>query len=380
MDRMKRELAAALLCLPLLGLTAKAAPNESGTSARAAAVIEMKTGRVLFEYNGADRLPQASTTKIMTALLALEETDLDGYFTVDSDAIHVEGSSMGLQEGDQVSLRQLCYGMLLPSGNDAANATAVRLAGSLPAFAGLMNERARQLGLSSTAFVTPSGLDAPGHYTTALELAQLARYAMGDETFREICCQYTAKTHFGNPPYDRYLTNYNKLLDFYEPCIGIKTGFTGDAGRVLVSAAAKDGVELICVTMNDPDDWADHERLYEQYFAELSPTDLSPLIGSIAMPVAGGDREAQARPVGDLLIPLRAGEYERLSCRYSVPPFEYAPVSEGGYAGQVEVLLDGKPLCSFPFGYTCGSEPLIPYREQEGPFKKLQKLWEKITA
>lgn len=378
---MKRRLAAALLCLPLWVMTAKAAPNESGTSARAAAVIEMKTGRVLFDYNGSDRLPQASTTKIMTVLLALEELDLDTYFTVDSEAIHVEGSSMGLREGDQVSLRQLCYGMLLPSGNDAANATAVRLAGSLPAFAQLMNERARQLGLTNTAFVTPSGLDAPGHYTTALELAQLARYAMGEKTFREICCQYTAKTHFGNPPYDRYLTNYNKLLNFYEPCIGIKTGFTGDAGRVLVSAAAKDGVELICVTMNDADDWADHERLYEQYFSELSPADLSALIGGIGMPVTGGSREAQAQPVGDLYIPLRAGEYERLSCCYRVPPFEYAPVQAGGYAGQAEILLDGELLCSFPLGYTQEVLPLVPYREQpQGLLERLKALWEKISG
>lgn len=363
---MKKQIAAALCLLPLLALRAHAAPNESGTSAQAAAVIEMQTGRVLFDYGGSERLAQASTTKIMTALLALEETDLDTYFTVDSDAIHVEGSSMGLKEGDQVSLRQLCYGMLLPSGNDAANAVAVRLGGSIPAFAKLMNTRARQLGLTDTAFVTPSGLDAPGHYTTARELAALARYAMGDSVFREICCQYTAKTHFGNPPYDRYLTNYNKLLNFYEPCIGIKTGFTEDAGRVLVSAAKKQGVELICVTMDDPDDWADHERLYERFFSELSPTDLSPLIGEIAMPVAGGDREALASPVGDLLIPLKAGEYERLRCRMHIPPFEYAPVETGDYAGTAEILLDGETLCSFPLAYTRGANPVTPYQEKAG--------------
>lgn len=375
---MRRQVAAALCLLPLLALQAHAAASESGTSARAAAVIEMQTGRVLFEYQGSERLAQASTTKIMTTLLALEETRLDDYFTVDSDAIHVEGSSMGLQEGDQVSLRQLCYGMLLPSGNDAANAVAVRLGGSIPAFAKLMNERALQLGLRDTAFVTPSGLDAPGHYTTALELAELARYAMGDSTFREICRQYTAKTHFGNPPYDRYLTNYNKLLNFYAPCIGIKTGFTEDAGRVLVSAANKQGVELICVTMDDPDDWADHERLYEQLFAELTLTDLSPLIGEIAMPVAGGSQEARARPVGSLSIPLKEGEYGRLRCRMHIPPFEYAPVEEGDYAGRAEILLDGKTLCSFPLAYTRGSEPVIPYQGKPGWGERIGALLQPI--
>lgn len=346
----------------LCGLPAGAAPNESGTSAKAAVVMEMATGRILFDYHGGDRLAQASTTKIMTTLLALEEPDLDTYFTVDPQAIRVEGSSMGLVEGDQVSLRQLCYGMILPSGNDAANVTAWKLAGSAPAFAKLMNERAMQLGLRDTAFVTPSGLDADGHYTTARDLAALARYAMGDETFRGICRQYTAKTKFGNPPFERWLKNHNKLLDFYEPCIGVKTGFTDNAGRVLVSAAAKDGVELICVTMNDPDDWADHQNLYERFFAELSPTETAPLIKPAAVPVAGGVREVSPVVCGDTIIPLREGEYQRLETRYVLPPFEYAPVQPGQFAGQAQLTLDGEVIASFPLMYTQESACAHPPR------------------
>ncbi len=348
-------------------------PGGGQTSAKAAVVMEMKTGRILFDQNGEERLAQASTTKIMTTLLALEETDIDTYFTVDSDAIHVEGSSMGLQEGDKVSLRQLCYGMILPSGNDAANATAVRLGGDIPSFAALMNERAAQLGLTDTRFVTPSGLDAPGHYTTARELAALARYAMGDATFREICSQYSAKTFFGNPPYERWLNNYNKLLDFYEPCIGVKTGFTDDAGRVLVSAAAKDGVELICVTMNDSDDWADHQRLYETYFPLLTAMDMSALAHAVEVPVAGGTAPSvTAQPVGDLTLPLREGEYERLQARYCMPSFEYAPLREGALAGTVSLWLDGVQLAAYAMGYQDTVDAALPEKEP-GPWERLQE-------
>lgn len=355
-------------------------PDGWRTSAKAAVVMEMKTGRILFDQNGEERLAQASTTKIMTTLLALEETDIDTYFTVDSGAIHVEGSSMGLQEGDRVSLRQLCYGMILPSGNDAANATAVYLGGDIPSFAALMNERAAQLGLTDTHFVTPSGLDAPGHYTTARELAALARYAMGDATFREICSQYSAKTFFGNPPYERWLNNYNKLLDFYEPCIGVKTGFTDDAGRVLVSAAAKDGVELICVTMNDSDDWADHQRLYETYFSLLTLTDVSALTPTAQVPVTGGTVPSlTAEPVGDLTLPLLEGEYERLRARYCMPAFEYAPLREGALAGTVSLWLDGEELITYAMGYQGTSDAALPEKEP-GLWERLQEWLKNKTV
>ncbi|RGB63601.1 D-alanyl-D-alanine carboxypeptidase [Harryflintia acetispora] len=363
-----------LLCAPA---AAAGEGEEALTSAKAAVVMEMKTGRLLYDQNGEERLPQASTTKIMTTLLALEEPDIDTYFTVDSGAVHVEGSSMGLLEGDQVSLRALCYGMILPSGNDAANVTAVRLAGSIPNFAKLMNERAKQLGLADTAFVTPSGLDADGHYTTARDLAELTRYAMGDETFREICCQYRAQTKFGNPPFERWLKNHNKLLEMYENCIGVKTGFTDNAGRVLVSAAQKDGVELVCVTMDDPDDWRDHENLYEMCFAELSGRDVSALFPKIEMPVAGGEGLALAAVVGDTTLPLRDGEYERLEVKISVPPFEYAPVRAGQQAGRAELCLGEETLLSLPLVYEDEVAALHPYRERRGVIGWFQDLFRK---
>ncbi|MBR1723666.1 MAG: D-alanyl-D-alanine carboxypeptidase, partial [Ruminococcus sp.] len=159
--------------------------DELTVSAKAAVVIDSATGEVMYEHNSRERLPMASTTKIMSALIAIEHGDLDTEFTVDSDAIKVEGSSMGLQKGDRVTMRALVCGMLLPSGNDAANATAVRVAGSIDGFVQLMNERAAQLGLKDTHFVTPSGLDdyTDEHYSTAYDMARLAAYAMRNEEF-----------------------------------------------------------------------------------------------------------------------------------------------------------------------------------------------------
>lgn len=164
----------------------------------------------------------ASTTKIMTTLLCLESGGLDDQFVVDGEAIKVEGSSMGLTEGDVVTKRALCYGMMLPSGNDAANATAVKLGGSIENFADMMNERAEKIGMTRTCFVTPSGLEGEGHGSSAYDMALLAREALRNPDFAEICSQKKAKVEFGNPPYERWLTNSNKLLDMYQGVKGVK--------------------------------------------------------------------------------------------------------------------------------------------------------------
>lgn len=221
------------------------AAEQPEVSAVSSVLMEAVTGEVLYEKNAREPRPMASTTKIMSALLCLESGDLDTEFTVDSQAIQVEGSSMGLVEGDTVTKRALCYGMLLPSGNDAAGAAAVRVAGSIPAFVAQMNERAAALGLTQTHFVTPSGLHDDDHYSTACDMAVLAASALQNENFREICAQSSAQVCFGNPPYQRWLKNSNKLLTMDESVIGVKTGFTDEAGRCLVSAAERNGVTLI---------------------------------------------------------------------------------------------------------------------------------------
>ena len=214
---------AAALCL--------ATGEDLEVGAAAAIVMEAETGEVLFSQDIHRQLPMASTTKIMTAWLTLEQPDLWREFTVDDDAIRVEGSSMGLQAGDAVTLYALAAGMLLASGNDAAGAAAVGISGSMAAFAGEMNRRAAMLGMNNTHFVTPSGLDAEGHYSTAYDMALLARAALQNPLFAEIAASRRMTVCYGQPPYPRSLLNHNRLLSLYGDAIGVKTGFTKKAGR-----------------------------------------------------------------------------------------------------------------------------------------------------
>ncbi|MGN1120554.1 MAG: D-alanyl-D-alanine carboxypeptidase family protein, partial [Oscillospiraceae bacterium] len=265
-----KKLVCFVLCAAIMPFFGQYAAAEPSVSAVSSVVIEAETGTVLWESNAYERRAMASTTKIMTAILTIEAGDLDREFTVDPYAIMVEGTSMGLRAGDRVSRRDLLYGILLPSGNDAANAAAVSVSGSIERFAELMNEKAAELGLFDTHFVTPSGLDAEGHYTTAYDLAQLAAYAMKNEVFRSVVCCKSAEVEFGNPPYKRTLYNSNKLLSRYEGAVGVKTGFTDNARRCLVSAAQRGGVTLVAVTLNAPDDWNDHEKMLDYGFSKVS--------------------------------------------------------------------------------------------------------------
>ena len=201
--------AAAALLITLLPSFSVKADEKPSVSALAAVLISADTGEIVYSENSETKLPMASTTKIMSALICLESGSLYDEFTVDSDAIKVEGSSMGLQEGDVVTKYALCCGMLLPSGNDAANAAAVEIAGSIDAFADMMNERAQEIGMSQTYFVTPSGLEGEGHGSSAEDMALLAREALRNPLFAEICSSQNIKVSFGNPPYERWLTNTN---------------------------------------------------------------------------------------------------------------------------------------------------------------------------
>ncbi len=263
---MKKILSVLLICcLPLFSLVTQA----STVSASAAIVICGNTGEVVFEKNADCRLAMASTTKIMTALLLCEAGDPETVVHVTKEMATVEGSSMGLLPGDTVTYRALLYGMLLASGNDAANTTAIALAGSVENFVVKMNEKAAALKLANTHFDTPSGLDGESHYTTARDLANLTRYAMQNELFAAGAGTYSETLYYGNPPYRRTLKNHNRLLKEYDGSVGVKTGFTKKAGRCLVSAAKRDGKYVICVTLNDPNDWQDHKKLCDYAFEQL---------------------------------------------------------------------------------------------------------------
>lgn len=364
--------AAAVILAALMVSSAQSTPQtEPEVSAKSAVLIEADTRRVLYEVNAYERLPMASTTKIMSALLALEHPAQQKEFVVNASAIHVEGSSMGLREGDTATMYALACGMLLSSGNDAANAAAVAMCGSIPGFVLRMNERAQQLGLADTRFANPSGLDAEGHYSTAYDMARLGAAALENEAFFDICSQSSMKVRYGNPPYDRRLSNHNRLLDSYEDCIGVKTGFTSGARRCLVSAAERDGVRLICVTLDDPDDWRDHAALFDYGFATYKSVALNTDLGGAMVPVAGGTqtRLAVTAPSQTTAV-VSEKELKNLRRRALTPPILFAPIRKGQQVGTLAYSADGVTVKTLPLL----AAQDIAYKEKTGLWGRLADM------
>lgn len=316
-------------------------PFAALSNAKAAVIIEPSSGRVLYELNSGEPMGMASTTKIMTALITLEQPNLDAEFEVDSEAIMVEGSSMGLKPGDIVTLRTLAWGMMMHSGNDAANEAAVAIAGDKSRFAEMMNQKAAEIGMTSTHFMNPSGLTEPEHYSTAYDMALLASEALKNPDFREMVSTKTVSVEYGNPPYKRLLLNHNRLLWRYPYAIGIKTGFTKAAGRCLVTAAEKDGVMLVCVTLNCYDDFTAHEEAYEEFFKKFIHVDFSDKAKNLTIPVTGGEIPSLNTSLAEPLEVSVMLEEEKL-CRveFEVPRFLYAPVTEGDVVGRAVVYLN----------------------------------------
>ena len=235
--------------MPVPSVSAAELPQ---VSAQSAVVLHMDSGEILYEKNAREQRAMASTTKIMTALLTLEAAALENpEVEITQEMVLVEGSSMGLRAGDRLTLRDLAAGMLLASGNDAANAAAIAVGGSVEKFVARMNQRAGELDLSDTHFETPSGLDGENHYSTALDMAKLGIAAMSNPDFAEIAGSQSMQVRFLSPEKTVTYQNHNKLLGRYEGCTGVKTGFTKKAGRCLVSAAERDGVRLVAVTLQD---------------------------------------------------------------------------------------------------------------------------------
>lgn len=254
-----------------------------GIQARGAVLLDANSMQVLYEVNSNEKLPMASTTKIMTALVASELLSPDGIVTVTKESANIEGSSIYLEEGEQVSVKTLLYGLLLESGNDAAIALAIASCKSVDAFVGRMNEKARQLNLKSTSFANPHGLHDENHYTTAYELAIITRELLKNPLLAEIVAtkSYVCKNDGERA---RYFNNHNRLLSSYNGACGIKTGYTSVAGRCLVSCAEREGERLIAVTLGCSDDWQTHKRMldygfesYDSYcLAKRGGFDLSP--------------------------------------------------------------------------------------------------------
>lgn len=320
--------------------------EEVTCSASAFVLYCPDNGKILLSENADRQLPMASTTKIMTTLLTLEEAAVDNRVVEFTDAMVAEGSSMYLKKGEKVTLYDLAVGMMMQSGNDAANAAALTIAGSFEAFADLMNEKAAVIGMKHTHFVTPSGLDDENHYSTAYDMALLMAYAMQNEDFAFITSQTSMEVHFLYPA-DKFITypNHNKLLKMYKDCIGGKTGFTDAAGRCLVTAARRDDLDLIAVTLNDRSDWGDHTELYEAGFSQYKTVTVNTDMDSIG--VVGGEADSISLNTEDLQVVVPADTQE-IDTQVYLPVFLYAPIRQDVPVGKVVCLANGEVLSETP--------------------------------
>ena len=311
-------------------------------SARSAVLIDAATGRVLWEKQAQEQALIASTTKIMTGLLIAEDCDLNAEVRIPKAAVGIEGSSLYLKEGEVLTVEALLYGMMLRSGNDAATALAIHHSGSVEHFAETMNRKARLLGLTNTSYANPHGLDSEENYSTALDLARLTACAMDNPVFYKVVS--TRSIRLG----ERTFTNHNKLLWQYDGAVGVKTGYTRSAGRILVSCAERDGRRLIAVTISAPDDWNDHKKLLDHGFSKFSDRELV-LAGQVCglVSVIGGvKQEAPAAASAGFSYPVAAGEELRVC--HVLPKFVYAPVMAGAQAGMAIVYLNEKEIGRVP--------------------------------
>lgn len=315
-------------------------------SAKSAVLIDASTGKIIFEKSAELRMPMASTTKIMTALCALEHADFKAPVYVDPRAVGIEGSSAYLKAGERLTVEELLYCLMLSSANDAAAAIAYAISGSIDEFASLMNEKARELGLANTHFDNPHGLDSKNHYTTALDLANLTRYALQNKKFAKIVATNSMQIENGVSSHSLY--NHNRLLRTYRGCIGVKTGYTKVSGRCLVSAAERDGLRLICVTLNAPDDWNDHTALLDYGFSNFYAQKLCAVAESFyEIPVVSGESGRAFCVAAKALYLTRAlGDEGEVSCTVECERFLWRLPKNGEKLGQLVFKIDGKTVAT----------------------------------
>ncbi len=350
LKRFVLTLIAALICM--LFCTSAFAASDAlapiSVSASSAIVIEAESGRAVYEKNADARRSMASTTKIMTALVALENGDFDMPIKIPKEAVGIEGSSVYLIENETLTLRELLYALMLRSANDAATAIAIALGGSVDGFADMMNDRAEELGLKDTHFENPHGLDSPEHYTTARELAIITAEALKNDAFKQIVSTQKMTLPLANQPDRRLVVNHNRLLRTYDGCIGVKTGFTKKTGRCLVSAAEREGVTLIAVTLNAPNDWNDHKKMLDYGFSCLKRVEISgdgicgyiPTVGSTVDQLFYG-------AVGSTSVVLES-DAESLRVVIELSRFYFAPVKTGDIIGRAVFYNGNEEVASLP--------------------------------
>mgnify|MGYP000060308335 FL=1 len=321
-------------------------PVKAGAiSAECAILIDAQTGRVLYEKQAEEKSLIASATKIMTALVICEQTNVLDRVKIPKEAVGIEGSSMYLKEGEVLTVQELLYGLMLQSGNDAAVALAIYCGGTVEGFTELMNDKAHRLGMTQSHFANPNGLDSPGNYSTARDMAILTAYAMQNPIFAQTVSTKTITIG------ERCLRNHNKLLWQLEGANGVKTGYTKAAGRILISSVTRMGRQLIAVTFNAPDDWQDHKTLIEDGFSRFTVQQLVRQGQTLGQLELAGGQETSVDLIAAEDFSYSLAQGERVTISLPEAGFAYAPVAEGQEAGFAHILVDGTAVAKVPLVY-----------------------------
>ena len=321
-------------------------PVKAGAiSAECAILIDAQTGRVLYEKKAEEKSLIASTTKIMTALVICEQTNVLDRVKIPKEAVGIEGSSMYLKEGEVLTVQELLYGLMLQSGNDAAVALAIYCGGTVEGFTELMNDKAHRLGMTQSHFANPNGLDSPGNYSTARDMGILTAYAMQNPIFAQTVSTKTITIG------ERCLRNHNKLLWQLEGANGVKTGYTKAAGRILISSVTRMGRQLIAVTFNAPDDWQDHKTLIEDGFSRFTVQQLVRQGQTLGQLELAGGQETSVDLIAAEDFSYSLAQGERVTISLPEAGFAYAPVAEGQEAGFAHILVDGTAVAKVPLVY-----------------------------
>ncbi|MDT8901116.1 D-alanyl-D-alanine carboxypeptidase family protein [Anaeroselena agilis] len=344
----KTAFIALILFLFTTTATAWGAPAEPSITAKSAIVIEASTGRIIYAKAAADRRPPASTTKMMTLIVALEHGKLDDIVTASPKASATEGSTMWLAPGEQLKLGDLLYGMMLVSGNDATVAVAEHISGSLDKFARLMTEKAHAIGAINTNFTNSSGLPDPKHYSTAADLARIAAYGYKNPLFSKIVGTKHIVVPWPGKDHDRDLYNENKLLWQYEGGNGVKTGYTDEAGRCLVSGAKRKDIQLVAVVLDGDRMWEDSIKLLDYGFSRTQPVKMfgqGDIMKTVKV-IDGKKEQVRLVAASALSVPALAGDREGFSTVIEAPDRIDAPVVAGQKLGTVKTFYRNTEIAS----------------------------------
>ncbi|MBP2653536.1 MAG: dacB 1 [Firmicutes bacterium] len=324
------------------------AAEELQVTAKSAIVIEASTGKVLYAKNVNERMYPASTTKMMTLIVALEKGKLDELVKTSRNASETEGSSLELADGESMRLLDLLYGMMLISGNDATVAVAEHIGGSVENFAKMMTDTAHAIGAVNTNFANSSGLPNPNHYTTAADLAKIAAYGYKNPIFARIVATEHIIIPWPGKDHDRDLYNENKMLRLYKGGNGVKTGYTDAAGPCLVSGAKQNDIQLVAVVLDSERMWDDSIKLLDYGFSQLKPMVLINE-GDIFKTVrvnAGKTDNVRLVAKDKVVIPVSNGDADKFSTVIEAPQGINAPVAKGAQVGTVKVLYNNTEVAS----------------------------------